>query len=301
MHFIFLVLFWLVVVVVEEVEGVPGGDAGRGARLLLLLFLLHHQIIPMAMTMNMSPALKRRSHTLSLDLSDLPQLSQPSPASNTLIITNLADVSIFTAANLESIQQAITAHAPTHSFCPLRSMRRIIVSFYTIEDAVAVRQLLDGETVLGNRVRVYFGANTKVDLTEDQHLQAPKSQRLFFISPPPSPPVGWTMRNEEPPNKEVHADDLASALAKLHARPAADDALYENMDSGAQTQRSPVNRQRSGTTGSMVVYDPQEHGKSPDLPAIAVEDTTESPLPLSPMEGVEKKFPHTARPPVELM
>jgi hypothetical protein len=117
------------------------------------------------------------------------------------------------------------------------------------------------------------------------------------------------MRNEEPPNKEVHAEDLASALAKLHARPAADDALYENMDvddNKQQQQRqllSPVSRQRSGTTGSMVVYDPQEHGKSPDLPAIAVEDTTESPLPLSPMmeSVVEKKFPHTARPPVELM
>jgi hypothetical protein len=261
------------------------------------------------MTLSPSPALKRRhSPSLSLDLSNIPQLSQPSPPSNTLLITNLAAPEIFTAANLESIQRAINEHAPTHTFSPLKSFRRIIVSFYTVDDAVAIRQVLDGESVLGHRVRVYFGGNTKVDLTEDQHLQAPKSQRLFFISPPPSPPVGWEMRNEEPPNKEVHAEDLASALAKLHARPAADDALYENMDidDNQQQQRqllSPVSRQRSGTTGSMVVYDPQEHGKSPDLPAIAVEDTTESPLPLSPMmeSVVEKKFPHTARPPVELM
>lgn len=171
------------------------------------------------------------------------------------------------------------------------------MSFYTVEDAISIRQVLDGEAVLGDRVRVYFGSETKIQ-QEDQHLQAPQSQKLFFISPPPSPPVGWEMRNEEPPNKEVHAEDLADALAKLHARPAADDALKEKMDV-EQPEKPAINRQRSGS--STVVYDPQEQGCSPDLPAIAVEDTTESPLPLSPMEGVEKKFPHTARPPVELM
>lgn len=166
-----------------------------------------------------------------------------------------------------------------------------------MEDAIAIRQVLDGETVLGERVRVYFGTETKIE-QGDQHLQAPQSNKLFFISPPPSPPVGWEMRNEEPPNKEVHAEDLADALAKLHARPGADDALKEHMDFGRERQ-SMVNRQRSGS--STLLYDPQEQGHSPDLPAIAVEDTTESPLPLSPMEGIEKKFVHTSRPPVELM
>lgn len=102
------------------------------------------------------------------------------------------------------------------------------------------------------------------------------------------------MRNEGPPNKDVHAEDLAAALANLHARPGADDALFE--DSEKQPERL---RKRAATLGaSTVVYDPQEHGKSPDLPAIAVEDTTMSPLPLTP---VEIKFERTQRPPVELM
>lgn len=257
-----------------------------------------------ALTMQMpsppvSPASpkRRRSPNLSIDLTDLPALSQPTPPSNTLIITNLQAPEIFTAANLESIQQAINQHATIHTFSPLKSFRRAIVSFYTVEAAIAIRQILDGETVLGDRVRVYFGTETKIQ-QEDQHLQAPQSQKLFFISPPPSPPVGWEMRNEEPPNKEVHAEDLADALARLHARPGADDALKEKMDF-EQENKPVVNRQRSGS--STLVFDPQEHGHSPDLPAIAVEDTTESPLPLSPMEGVEKKFVHTSRPPVELM
>lgn len=258
-----------------------------------------------AMTMQMSPPAslsspqRRRSPNLSIDLTDLPALSQPTPPSNTLIVTNLQALEIFTAANLESIQQAINQHAKIHTFSPLKSFRRVIVSFYTVEDAIAIRQVLDGETVLGERVRVYFGTETKIE-QQDQHLQAPQSNKLFFISPPPSPPVGWEMRNEEPPNKEVHAEDLADALAKLHARPAADDALKEKMDFEHEHERKPmISRQRSGS--STLVYDPQEQGNSPGLPAIAVEDTTESPLPLSPMEGVEKKFVHTARPPVELM
>ena len=89
---------------------------------------------------------------------------------------------------------------------------------------------------------------------------------------------------------KVHAEDLAAALAKLHATPGPDDAL----ESPARSTR-----QRSGT--GTVVYDPEEHGRSPDLPAIAVEDTSNSPEEMSPMEGVDKKFVHTARPPVELM
>lgn len=137
-------------------------------------------------------------------------------------------------------------------------------------------------------------------------MQAPQSQKLFFISPPPSPPVGWEMRNEEPPNKDVHAEDLAAALANLHARPAADAALRDDYGSGNGNSsgveiRSPISaggRSRSST----IVFDPQEHGRSPDLPAIAVEDTTDSPVELSPVEGGNNKpFVHTARPPVELM
>lgn len=104
--------------------------------------------------------------------------------------------------------------------------------------------------------------------------------------------MGWEMRDEEPPNKEVHAEDLAAALSRLHARPGPDDAL--------ETPTTRISgRQRSGT--GTVVYDPQEQGHSPDLPAIAVEDTSDSPEAMTPMEGVEKKFVHTARPPVELM
>lgn len=260
----------------------------------------HDQMATMAMHPSPVPSplssKRRHSPNLSIDLSDLPQLSKPSPPSNTLLITNLESLEIFSAPNLESIRAAINQHAQIHTFSPLKSFRRIIASFYSVEDAINIRQVLDGETVLGSRVRVYFGKDTKINV-EDQHLQAPESGKLFFISPPPSPPVGWESREEDPPNKEVHAEDLAVALANLHARPTADEALYEDMQGKSPISPTANGRSRSST----LVFDPSEHGHSPDLPAIAVEDTTDSPMPISPIEGVEKKFPHTSRPPVELM
>lgn len=249
-----------------------------------------------------SPLLKRRRSTgLSIDLSDLPALTQPSPPSNTLLITNLQDPQIFSSAVLDNIQKEVNKHATLHTFSPLRSMRRIICTFYTTEDAIKIKQVLDNESVMGHRVRIYFGQNTKID-NQDIHLRAPKSNKLFFISPPPSPPMGWEMRNEEPPNKDVHAEDLATALSRLQARPTADEALYQN-EEPARPSLKVVTRPRSGT--GTVVYDPEEHGHSPLLPMVAVEDTSASPEEMSPvtepMEGVETKIARTSRPPVELM
>ena len=127
--------------------------------------------------------------------------------------------------------------------------------------------------------------------------------------------MGWEMRNEDPPNKEVHADDLASALAKLHARPTAGGqapltpvsptAADGEVGGGARREgMRVVNRQRSGS--STVVYHPEDHGDSPHLPAVMVEDTTESPGDMSPigdnLDGSGTKIlAHTSRPPVELM
>ncbi|KAF2154119.1 Calcipressin-domain-containing protein [Myriangium duriaei CBS 260.36] len=240
---------------------------------------------------------RRHSPSLSLDLSDLPPLTTPSNPSNTLIITNLSDPTIFAPQNLQSIRDAISAQAELHSFAPLKSFRRIIAVFSSVADATHVRQLLDGETVLSNRVRVYFGEPTALQ-EKDQHLAAPQSQKLFFISPPPSPPVGWEMRNEEPPNKEVHADDLATALNKLNARGRShslSDFPPSPTSTGSANASYAVNgRGRSGT----IVYDPVENGSHPDLPAIAVQDTSDDDLSSA---GEKKIMAHTARPPVELM
>ncbi|KAK5020486.1 hypothetical protein LTR16_001012 [Cryomyces antarcticus] len=289
----------------------------------------------MAAQMSSPPHSRTSSHSsskprtpLSLDFSDLPPLTQPSPPSNTLLITNLQDPRIFLPSNLLTIRDLINTHAPIHTWAPLKSFRRIVVSFYSTEAGTAIRQLLDGEAILGDRVRVYFAEPTPVEPV-DQHLHAPKSAKLFFISPPPSPPHGWELRDEAPPNKEVHAEDLASALARLHARPdpAASIAAHAdepatptsptaadiNIDNGYRSHPhasamaagpaaldASATRRRSGS--SHIVYHPGDHGDSPMLPAIAVEDTTGSGEETSALAEEEPlRFARTGRPPVELM
>lgn len=170
---------------------------------------------------------------------------------------------------------------------------------------------------MGLRIRVYFGQPTPTD-PQETHLALPKSDKLFFISPPPSPPHGWQMRNEEPPNKEVHAEDLAAALARLNSRPtyggpppASQDTDMRDADAApsppATGEDAPppegagVTRRRTGST--TIVFDPQANGGSPDLPAIAVEDVCASPVDLGieEQEEVPRVFAHTSRPPTELM
>ncbi len=143
---------------------------------------------------------------------------------------------------------------------------------------------------MSSRARVYFGELTPIEVT-DQYLRAPQSQKMFFISPPPSPPFGWEVREEAAPNKEVHAEDLASALAALRERKeAADDEML--LEGRRREQENP----RGSTT---TVYEPDHHGGTSGLPAVIVEDTTGSDD-ASPIDG-GKILAHTARPPVELM
>ena len=121
---------------------------------------------------------------------------------------------------------------------------------------------------------------------------------MFFISPPPSPPFGWEVRPEGPPNKEVHADDLAQALTRLRQKHSAmDDSSPIDTISDSEGVMDKEGRQRSGST--TMVYQPDPHGASPGLPAVMVEDTTGS-GDVSPTAGVPI-LAHTARPPVELM
>lgn len=258
-----------------------------------------YNIARMEQSPNQSPIISRRSSSsskksLTLDLSNLPPLTQPTPPSNTLLFTNLQDLDIFRPDNLQTIRDLIGKTAAIHSWAPLKSFRRIVVSFFDDQSAIRVRSVWDGEAVLGERVRVYFGQPTPVE-AKSEHLALPDAGKLFFISPPPSPPHGWEMKLEDAPNKTVHAEDLAEALAKLHHKvsPVADNNSPASPGDGPRQSRS-----RSST----LIYQPEEHGSSPDLPAIAVEDmTNEREDGVSPMEPQKFIMASTARPPVELM
>ncbi|KAK3989564.1 putative calcineurin binding protein [Cladorrhinum sp. PSN332] len=250
-----------------------------------------------------------RSHrtTLSLDLSNIPPLEQPITPSNTLILTNLKSKDVFLADNLDKIRDLIAQSAPSGrgilSWSPLRSFGRIIVSFYSVEDAIAARQAWDEEEILGDRCRVFYGATTSMEPQAEgsQHLALPDAGKLFFISPPPSPPHGWESQMEGEPNKMVHAEDLADALARLR----------HGNDPNAGMAISPISPVESGSAGgkrtqrsrsSTLVFQPTSG--SPGLPCVTVDDMTDEGLDDDAMDISPVTKPimaHTARPPVELM
>ena len=238
-----------------------------------------------------------RKSNLTLDLSNLPPLSQPTPPSNTLLFTNLNNTQIFTPDNLATIRNLISASAFIHAFAPLKSFSRIVVSFFDEDSAILVRKIWDGEAILGEQVKIYFGQHTPVR-PRDEHLALPDAGKLFFISPPPSPPHGWEMRLEDAPNKLVHADDLAAALAKLNHKP--DPAI---LDSPVSPTAAPAGsegpRGRTRSRSSTLIYQPDD--KSPNMPAVVVEDMTDEPEEMSPIDASKPILAHTSRPPVELM
>ncbi|KAI2632054.1 Calcipressin-domain-containing protein [Hypoxylon sp. NC1633] len=245
------------------------------------------------------PIMERRSssRTLSLDLASLPPLTQPTPPTNTLLITNLNDTEIFRPDNLQTLRELIQSTAPVYTWSPLKSFRRIVVSFFDEQAAIRVRSVWDGEAIMGERCRVYFGQPTPLDIHLHDHLKLPDAGKLFFISPPPSPPHGWEMKLEDAPNKQVHAEDLADALAKLrHQAAPVDVSPISPAEPGSTAFRT---RSRSST----LIYHPDEHGGSPNLPAISVDDMTDSPLELSFNSNANSGpiMAHTTRPPVELM
>lgn len=267
----------------------------------------------------------RNSTPLSLDLSNIPPLSQPSPPSNTLLITDLHNLKTFQPDSLAHIKSRITEVAPLNSFSPLPSLRRIVCSLHTIDAAVQVRQLLESSPVLGKDVRakIYFGEHTPVEDVEEvkkrKLLEAPHAEKLFFISPPPSPPHGWMLRNEDPPNKEVHAADLSEALSRLGRSnsspvlPETPGSMFDmpmpdaGQESTKTSSRTITFMSQGRSRSSTLIYHPEDHGSSPNLPAVMVEDTTveddasDMEMEISPIEGSRRILAHTPRPPVELI
>ncbi|KAI1931347.1 hypothetical protein LOZ12_001600 [Ophidiomyces ophidiicola] len=245
----------------------------------------------------------------------------PSPPSNTLLITDLRRPALFQPAHLAAVRTRLAAVAPLNSFAALPALRRIVCSFATAAAAVRARQLLETDDGLDldlRAARIYFGAPTPVAHDDPaaaaarRLLDAPLADKLFFISPPPSPPHGWVVRNEHPPNKDVHAADLAAALACLDARapacpaanppqtPRSDDDQDNDNNNNSDDDVSPT-----GSNTTTLIYHPGAHGCCPTLPAVMVEDTTlvaDEMLGVGPVELPHRRIlAHTPRPPVELM
>lgn len=103
----------------------------------------------------------------------------------------------------------------------LKSFGRVIVVFQTVQDAARAQLVLRASSSLADgpyaNIKTHFGKHTPLyeAASDDPHLKLPDQGRLFFISPPPSPPAGWISQLESAPNTETFHSDLHQALSSL--------------------------------------------------------------------------------------
>jgi len=137
-------------------------------------------------------------------------------ATNTLIVTNL-DRPVFLPENFVELKANFEQYGSIHKFIPIKSFNRMLVIYFQTSDAETAKAYSDRMIFMDKVVRVYYGLHTPViDETDSfKHLNIPKLEKNWLISPPGSPPFGWTPTHETGPNEKTLADDLTHTLVNI--------------------------------------------------------------------------------------
>ncbi|KAJ1984798.1 hypothetical protein H4R34_000418 [Dimargaris verticillata] len=120
-----------------------------------------------------------------------------------------------------TLHQLLTAHyAPVLHFATLRSFSRCLVVLDSRDKATRARQFINHERWNLKPqvcVRAYFYQidPNDLDLSNTKFLALPENEKLWLISPPGSPPVGWEQSREDPPNAAHLTKELHSKLQDL--------------------------------------------------------------------------------------
>jgi len=148
-----------------------------------------------------------------------------------IILTNLPKI-IFEDQDLKrELEELFKEVDPHATFLYFKAFRRARISYTSPHKAAQARICFNELLFEGSTVRAFFAQPLDpppkdADGKEiDNHLRPPSPERQFLISPPASPPVGWTQIRESEPNRQTLAPfDLISALANL--TPGQDHELY---------------------------------------------------------------------------
>ena len=95
-------------------------------------------------------------------------------------------------------------------FTFLPGFRRVIVKYIDPKHANNAKSALHEKELKDCVLKVFYKEEAKQ--VGEPFLKLPKAEKLFLISPPASPPVGWEQFQEDPP---VVNYELLSAVAKL--------------------------------------------------------------------------------------
>ncbi|KAG9304167.1 hypothetical protein G9A89_019729 [Geosiphon pyriformis] len=144
-------------------------------------------------------------------------VKQETPATNTLLITNLNRRTFLSEETLAELRSQLEEYGEIYKFVPMKCFNRILAVFYQTTDAKVAKTNLDRAIFLKNTLRIYYGMYTPIrDKNHDsQHLHVPQIEKNWLISPPGSPPLEWVQIREDAPNSNTFAKDLVHALSNV--------------------------------------------------------------------------------------
>ncbi|XP_073698240.1 calcipressin-1-like isoform X2 [Garra rufa] len=129
---------------------------------------------------------------------------------NFCLVATTVDHEIFSRQLIrEQFEALFRAFDPGTSFQFFKSFRRVRINFTDALAAAEARVKLHKSDFNGKEMRLYFAQSVHIG---SPHLEPPKPEKQFLISPPASPPVGWAQSQDATP---VINYDLLRAVSKL--------------------------------------------------------------------------------------
>ncbi|CAF0951356.1 unnamed protein product [Didymodactylos carnosus] len=128
-----------------------------------------------------------------------------------LIITPIPH-ELFTNDHLKTEFEAIFRQFdPNITVLYLKFFQRVRITFTNSLNALRARINIHEYDFHGFKFKTYFACPLPIRSTET-YLRPPEPEKLFLISPPVSPPIGWEQKVEDPPVVDFN---LLAAIAQL--------------------------------------------------------------------------------------